>query len=81
MFSDPGRNDLIEVKGRVFAAPGIVIPIDNGQLRITIAFDKDRAVIAAPRFVGRDVQILNVTRIVILQQQADLLFVSSDRSR
>ena len=66
MFCDPGRDHLVEVEGRVFVPPGIVIPIDHGQPRVTITFEKDRAVIAAPRFIGRDVEILNVAGVDIL---------------
>ncbi len=77
MFSYPGWNDLVQVKGRIFAAPGIVIPIDDGEPRFLITFDKYWSVIATPRFIGRDVEELDVTLVDMLQEKPDLLFVST----
>src|SRR2546423_4616566 len=56
-LGDPRRHDLVEIARRIFATPGIVIPIDNRQpsrRRGIVARQKDRAVIAAPRFVRRN---------------------------
>jgi hypothetical protein len=61
IFCDPYGNDLVEVKGRIFAAPGVVIPIDDGEPRFLITFDKYWSVIATPRFIGREVEELDVT--------------------
>ena len=49
-------NGVIEIEGRIFAAPGVVAPIDDGALApaVLVAHQKNRAVIAAPRFVGRE---------------------------
>ena len=44
------RHIVVEIAGRIFAAPGIVAPIDDGHFAFVA--DKDRPVIAAPRFVG-----------------------------
>ena len=75
MFCDPGWHDLVQVKGRVFAAPCIVIPIDDGESRFLITFDENRSVITAPRFIGWDVEKFDVTDVDILQEITDLLFV------
>ena len=54
-LANPSGNDLVEITGRVFAAPRVVIPIDDCQARVFGARQKNRTVIPAPRFVCRNV--------------------------
>src|SRR6478672_3983557 len=75
MLCDSGWHDLVQVKGRVFAAPCIVVPIDDGESRFLITFDENRPVITAPGFIGWDVKKFDVTGIDVLQEISDLLFV------
>src|ERR1700675_3276938 len=75
MLRYPAWNHLVEIEWRVFATPGVVIPIHHGKPRIAIAFDEDWAVVAAPRFVGRNVQILDVPSVNTLQHGSDELLM------
>ena len=36
-FADTGRHNFIEVAGRIFPAPGVVIPIHDGKARLLIS--------------------------------------------
>src|ERR1700724_1425276 len=56
-LGDAGRHNFVEIKRRIFVSPGVVIPVDDRQLWIDIAGQKNWAVIAAPRLVGRDLII------------------------
>ncbi len=50
------RHIVVEIAGRVFTAPGVVAPINHGQLLIVA--DEDGAVVAAPGFIrGKWVEV------------------------
>ena len=51
---DARRHDFIEIARRIFAAPRVVIPIDDRNARLFLARDENRTVIAAPWFVCRN---------------------------
>src|SRR5882757_3554890 len=55
------RNGIIQIIGRIFSAPRVVAPIDNSPLALTIflANDKYWPMIAAPRFIRREVMELD----------------------
>ena len=73
MFCYLGWHDLVQVKGRIFAAPGIVIPIDDGEPRFLSTPDEYRPMIATPWFIGWDVEELDVTYVDVLQEMPNLL--------
>ena len=59
-LGDAGRHGVVIIVGRIFSAPGVEAPVDDGRLRLcrvrSACFeDERRAMIAAPAFVGLDV--------------------------
>jgi len=75
------RHVIVEVAGRIFAAPGVVAPIDNRHF--VIVADEDRAVIAAPGFIRRkrmemDARIDRGVR--FLQRGADAGFLPGEKT-
>ena len=70
------RHVVVEIAGRIFAAPGVVAPIDDGNFLLVA--DEDRAVIAAPRFVGGKGMEMDARidgRVGFFQRGADIDFV------
>ena len=68
-------HDIIQIEWRILAAPGVVTPIDNRQLRILLARQENRTVIAAPRFVGWNFVIGNALVRQTFQDIARFRFV------
>src|SRR5437870_11005620 len=66
------RNRVIEVEWRIAAAPGVIGPIRDGAFAHAVVFTrkKNRAVIATPRFVGREMMEVDASeREVLLREQ------------
>jgi hypothetical protein len=53
-------NHVVVVEGGVFPAPCVVIPVESEEARFLGAGEEDGAVVAAPGFVGGDVEELDV---------------------
>ena len=53
LLCDERRDGVVEIVGRVFAAPSGVHPIGDGELTGLGILDEDRTVIAAPRVIRR----------------------------
>ena len=53
MTSDSGRDDIVEIKRRVFPPPGIVAEVIDCKAWRLLPYDKDRAMVAAPWFMRR----------------------------
>src|SRR5258708_2935853 len=54
-------NGIVQIEGRIFVAPGVVAPINDGALAFSVPLPnkKNWPVIPAPRFIGREMMEIN----------------------
>ena len=70
-----GWNGVVLIERGKFVAPGVEAEIQHGHLRILVANHEDRPVVAAPRFVGRNVEKLDPLGRAFFQETANGFFL------
>jgi hypothetical protein len=69
------RYYLIQIIGRIFAAPRIVIPVDDCHSRLFIALNENGPVISAPRLIGWNLEKFDMRYVNVLEEEPDTVFV------
>lgn len=74
-LGDTGRDFIVKIAGWVFPTPGVVSKINNSQPWGVGAFDENRSVVAAPGFIGRNVEKLDLVAAGLPENPAHFLFL------